>query len=77
MARMNDALHKFFPFFQSGRWGVTEADFIDDETVDLGTEATQRLLDKDPSGAFLAVVKKDFLKAKKTGKGGGKKGDKE
>ena len=33
-------------------------------------------MEKDPSGAFLAVVKEDFLKAKKGGKGAGKKGDK-
>ena len=32
-------------------------------------------MEKDPSGAFLAVAKKDFLKAKKGGKGVGKKGD--
>ena len=39
-------------------------------------ESTQ-LMEQDPSGAFLAVVKKDFLKAKNGGKGAGKKGDKE
>ena len=44
--------------------------------VDLGPEAAQKLLEKDPSGVFLAVVK-DFLKAERNGKSGGEKGDKE
>ena len=47
----------------------------DDGTPDMGSGATQRLLEQDPSGVLLAVVKKG-LKEKKNGKGAGKKGDK-
>ena len=48
----------------------------EDDEFDVGPEATQRLLEEDPSGALLAVVKKG-LKDKsggKGGKGGGKGG---
>ena len=44
VARMDHALYKFFPFFQSGRWGVAEADFIDDEAVDFIAAQVERAL---------------------------------
>ena len=52
----------------------TDADYEDGD-FDVGPEATQRLLEEDPSGVLLAVVKKG-LKDKNGNKGGGKRGDK-
>ena len=64
-----------FAALEEAQAGDTGAE-NEDGDFDVGPEATQRLLEEDPSGALLAVVKKGLKDNKSGGKGGGKRGDK-
>ena len=74
-------LHRTQPHGKGGGFAVLEEAQVEDAGVDteegdldVGTEATQRLLEEDPTGALLAVVKKVFKDNKSGGKGGKKGG---